>query len=54
MVNLRVRFQMGSNIVDTYTNNSGWYSAYAPIGSTMSYVFEHTRWKITEEDVFEN
>lgn len=50
MPNLRVRFQLGSNIIDTYTDENGRYSINAPIGSTLSYVFEHTRWKITENN----
>ena len=50
MENLKIRFQLGSNIVDTYTSPSGYFGINAPYGSSVSCIFLHNRWKITESN----
>lgn len=47
--NLRIRFQLGSNIWDTYTQSNGYFSITGAIPNNASYIhmFQHPRWKIT-------
>lgn len=49
--NLKQRFQLGSNIWDTYTQSNGYFSITAPIPYEARYsiITEHPRWKITNE-----
>lgn len=51
IVNLRIRFQLGSNIVETDTDSNGHFSVTAPYGSTYSYVYLKDGWKITESNL---
>ena len=46
---LKVRFQLGSNIADTYTNSSGSFSVPSNIDDSATWylVLQHTYWKIT-------
>ncbi|MBO7604454.1 MAG: hypothetical protein J6S97_08595 [Bacteroidales bacterium] len=50
MANLKIRFQQGSNIVEVFTNSSGYFSTTAPYGSVCKIVYLHNRWKITESN----
>ncbi len=47
--NLKIRFQLGSNIWDTYVQEDGFFSITEAISSAATYknVFQHPRWKIT-------
>lgn len=47
--NLKVRFQFGSKICDTYVLEDGSFSITNEISldGSMSYVFQHPRWKLT-------
>lgn len=47
--NLKVRFQLGSKICDTYVREDGSFSITNEISldGSMSYVFQHPRWKLT-------
>lgn len=54
-INLKQRFQLGSNIWETYTQSNGFFSITAEIPTTAMYshVFQHPRWKITRESTME-
>lgn len=47
--NLKVRFQLGSKICDTYVREDGSFSITNEISfdGSLSYVFQHPRWKLT-------
>ena len=47
--NLKLRFQLGTKIYDTYVQADGNFSITndIPQDATMSYVFQHPRWKLT-------
>lgn len=51
LVNLKQRFQLGSNIWEVFTQIDGTFSITAPIPdeAIYSHVFLHSRWKITSE-----
>lgn len=51
-VNLKQRFQLGSNIWDIYTNSKGYFSVpgEVPYDATYSHLFQHEYWKITWEN----
>lgn len=44
--NLRIRFQIGSNISDIYTDNNGFFSITFNSAATAEAVFQDTKWKI--------
>ena len=44
--NLRLRFSLGSNVIEGYTNSSGYFSVYAPENATIFIVFQNDRWKM--------
>ena len=50
MVNLKLKFQEGSNIVTAFTNLSGHFYAPVPVGASVYCVYESSRWKITESN----
>lgn len=50
MINLKVRFQVGSNIVTAYTNQNGRFQVTVVEGSSASCVYERSQWKITESN----
>lgn len=47
--NLKLRFQLGSNIHDTYVQQSGLFSITEAISTAASFkhVFQHPKWKLT-------
>ena len=47
--NLKIRFQLGSNIYDTYTQSDGSFSITEAIDASASFmhILQHPRWKIT-------
>lgn len=49
--NLKFRFQLGSNIWDTYTQSDGCFSITEaiPTSATVSIMYQHPYWKITRE-----
>lgn len=49
--NFKQRFQLGSNIWETYTQMDGTFSITAPIPDEAIYyhVFQHSRWKVTDD-----
>lgn len=48
MVNLKIRFQLGSSIIDTNTDQNGYFSATIPDSYSMSCLYSQSKWKITE------
>lgn len=52
LANLKIQFNAGSRIFDTYTLTDGSFSITntIPIGSTIKLVFQHPKWKVTTED----
>ena len=50
MANLMIRFQLGSSILDFYTDASGHYSAVVPDSYEMSCIYSQPRWKLTESN----
>lgn len=50
--NLKIRFQLGSNMWDTYVQENGFFSVTGAISSAAAYkhIFQHPRWKITPAD----
>lgn len=50
--NLKVRFQLGSNIWDYYTDANGYFvTERIPVDAAFSFIFQHTSlWKITKEN----
>lgn len=51
-VNLKQRFQLGSNIWDVYTDSRGdfFIPKGVPLDASYSHLFMHERWKITWDD----
>ncbi|MGN0195843.1 MAG: hypothetical protein ACI4AE_05235 [Candidatus Cryptobacteroides sp.] len=49
--NLKIRFQLGSKISDTYTLSDGTFSITDEISPLASYIhiFQHPKWKLTKE-----
>jgi len=43
---LKIRFQLGSNITDVYTDSNGYFSVTIDSASTAEVVFQNPRWKI--------
>ncbi|MDR2890483.1 MAG: hypothetical protein LBV18_02620 [Alistipes sp.] len=52
MPNLKVRFQLGSSIWDTYTQSTGDFSITQaiPLAAECKHIFQHPKWKITSEN----
>lgn len=50
--NLKIKFQLGSNIWETYTQSDGSFSITQtiPTDASVSVVYQHPRWKITREN----
>lgn len=46
---LKIRFQLGTKVWDTYTEEDGmyWIGKLIPANATLSMIFENTGWKIT-------
>lgn len=47
LINLKVRLQLGSNIQEVYTNSNGYFIVTGSTGSTLSIIYQHDKWKIT-------
>lgn len=50
--NLRIRFQLGTNIYETYTQSNGYFSITndIPATATFNFVHQQVKWKITPEN----
>jgi hypothetical protein len=44
--NLRLRFSVGSNVIEGYTNSSGYFNVYAPENAAIFIVYQSDKWKM--------